>query len=99
MSAPEHDETDSARMSRMVTEAVAAGIKQAASDPELWAVALVAMRKRAAASTGNLILDAGVGLLKRAAWWIVIALGLYSVGGFGAIAAMFKAYAAAGGKP
>jgi hypothetical protein len=96
MSAPESEDKQLEHMRLVVAEAVAAGIKQAASDPDLWAVALVAMRRRAATSTGNLILDAGTALLKRAAWWVVIALGLYYVGGFTAIAAVMKAYASSG---
>lgn len=83
-------------MRLIVAEAVAAGIKQAASDPELWADALTAMRTRAAASTGNLVLGAVAGLARRVAWVAVIGAGLYALGGWSAIGAAFKAWTAAG---
>lgn len=86
----EHD--SHAAMRHAVAEAVAEGIKAAASDPELWALALKAMQERAAASTGNFVLEAFGQLWRRLMWVAIITLGLYALGGPGAIVAAIKAY-------
>jgi len=92
-----HDHTDEAHaaMRQAVAEAVAKGIKDAASDPELWAAALDAMKRRAAGATGNMVLETVVSLMKRAAWLAVLVAGLYALGGGPAVTAAVKAYWAA----
>lgn len=81
---------DETELHRIVSEAVADGIKQALSDPALWSDALNAMRKRAATGTGNLILDVLWGVTKRVALFIALALGLYWFGGIPALVAVGK---------
>lgn len=71
-------------------KAVARGIKAAVSDPEMWAAATKAMQEKAQTEAGGWLLGGLRAALSKAAWIITIGLGVYLVGGWSALAALFK---------
>ncbi len=73
-----------------LTAAVTSGIRAAVSDPALWAAAMAAIQTKAASETGGWLLGGLRTALSKAAWVFVIGLGVYLVGGWGAIVALVK---------
>jgi len=73
-----------------VQAAVAKGIKDAVSDPALWAAAAVAMQSHAKQEAGGWLLGMLRGLLSKALFFALLGLAVYSVGGWAALAALFK---------
>jgi hypothetical protein len=71
-------------------KAVADGIKAAVSDPEMWAAAMKAMQSKAQTEAGGWLLSGIKAALSKAAWVMAIGLGVYLVGGWSALAALFK---------
>jgi hypothetical protein len=74
----------------LIEEAVAEGIRRAVSDPRTWEAAGAAMREQAHSAAGGWILGGVATLLKRVAWVVVIVSGVYALGGWAAVAALFK---------
>lgn len=70
---------------------VAAGIRDAVSDPETWAVAFDAFNKYAQSRTGKIFLGGLWAMLRRLIFIGLVVAGVYAVGGLPAIIALFKA--------
>lgn len=70
---------------------VAAGIRDAVSDPETWAVAFDAFNKYAQSRTGKIFLGGLWTVLRKLVFVGLILAGVYAIGGFPAILALFKA--------
>lgn len=77
-------------MEHAITEAVAAGIRQAVSDPGMWDAAGKAMREQAQSAAGGWLIGGLRALATRAAWIVVIFAGVYALGGWGAVVALVK---------
>ena len=75
----------------VIEVAVAAGIRTAVSDPELWAAAGKAMREQAQTAAGGLVLSGIRAAANRAAWILLLVLAIYSVGGWQAVVSWLKA--------
>lgn len=73
-----------------VEDAVARGIHRAVSDPEMWAAAAQAMQNKAKAEAGGWLLGGLRAAASKTAWFLVIGLGIYLVGGWSALVAAFK---------
>lgn len=78
-----------------IEDAVAAGIRQAAADPALWAAAGAAMRAQAQSAAGGWLLGGLRAMATRAAWAVAILAGVYALGGWGAVVALLKGQGAA----
>lgn len=76
-----------------MAKAVASGIKAAVSDPEMWAAATKALQEKAQAEAGGWLLGGLKAAASKVAWVVTIALGVYLVGGWSALAAFFKSSA------
>lgn len=74
----------------LIEEAVAEGIRRAVSDPRTWEAAGMAMREQAQSAAGGWVLGGVVKLMKRTAWVVIIVSGVYALGGWAAVAALFK---------
>lgn len=74
-----------------IEDAVAAGIRRAVSDPELWDAAGAAMRMHAQSAAGGWFLGGMIAVLRKAAWVVVVVMGIYLIGGWGAVVAFLKA--------
>lgn len=73
-----------------LSKAVRDGIRAAVSDPEMWAAATAAIQSKAAAEAGGWLFGGLRTILSRIAWVCVIGMGVYLVGGWGALAALVK---------
>jgi hypothetical protein len=73
-----------------VSAAVADGIRTAVSDPNLWASAVVAMQTHAKAEAGGWLIGMVKAALSKALLFGVVGLAVYSIGGWAALAALFK---------
>lgn len=72
---------------------VAAGIRDALSDPDTWEVAFEAFNKYAQSRTGKMLLG-GIGVVFRRLVFVgLILAGVYAIGGLPAIIALFKSQA------
>lgn len=83
-------------MAMIMRDAVADGIRAAVSDPKLWTAAGEAMQQRAASATGGWLIGGARAAISRLGWLVFIGLGIYMVGGWGALAAAWKALTAGG---
>lgn len=81
---------DAERQRDLVRDAVAEGIRIAVSDPRLWSDALAAMQAHAQQQAGGWLLGWVKALISKALLFVVIGLGVYALGGWGALAAFFK---------
>lgn len=70
---------------------VAAGIKDAVSDPDTWAIAFDAFNKYAQSQTGRIFLGGVWTVLRKLAFIGMIVVGVYAIGGIPAVVALFKA--------
>lgn len=88
-------DTDAARNEALtvdvIGEAVSEGIRIAVSDPDVWAAALEAMQMHAKAEAGGWLFGGIKALISKLAWILVIGTGVYLVGGWAALVALFKA--------
>lgn len=73
-----------------LSAAVRDGIRAAVSDPQMWAAAMAAIQNKASVEAGGWLFGGLRTILSRAAWVVVIGMGVYLVGGWGALAAMVK---------
>ena len=74
----------------VIKHAVADGIKTALSDPQMWAAAMRAMQHHAQTEAGGWLFGGLKAVISRAAWVVVIGMGIYLIGGWSALAAFFK---------
>lgn len=74
----------------IIKTAVADGIKTALSDPAMWAAAMRAMQHHAQTEAGGWLFGGLKALASRIAWFLVIGLGIYLIGGWSALVAFFK---------
>jgi len=70
--------------------AVRDGIVAAASDPEVWSVAIGTLRQQAQSEAGGWLFGGLAAFFSKLAWVLVIGLGIYLVGGWSALAAFLK---------
>ena len=77
-------------LEQAITEAVAAGIRQAVSDPAMWDAAGKAMREQAQSAAGGWLIGGVRALITRLAWVVAILVGVYLLGGWGAVVALVK---------
>lgn len=74
----------------VIKHAVADGIKAAVSDPQMWAAAMSAMQAHAEKQAGGWLLGGLRTLASKAAMFIAIGVGVYWLGGWSALVALFK---------
>lgn len=74
-----------------IRDAVAAGIREAVSDPDLWAAAGKAIRVHAQAEAGSWLFGGLRAAASRVTWIVIIATGIYMLGGWAAVVTFFKA--------
>lgn len=79
----------------MLRAAVRDGIVSAASSPEVWAVALAALRDQMHVGAGSWLFGGIQAFFSRLAWIFLIGLGIYLIGGWSALLAFIKTGAAA----
>ncbi len=70
--------------------AVAAGIREAATDPALWSAVLTAVRTQAKQEAGGWLFSGVKEVLNRVLWLLVLGFGVYLLGGWSALVALFK---------
>lgn len=70
--------------------AVASGIREAATDPELWASIMTAVRTQAQQEAGGWLLGGIKAVFNRLALLVVVGMGVYLLGGWSALVAIFK---------
>lgn len=90
---------DRDEMAKVMAEAVRAGIQAAVADPKLWADAGKAMQAQAEQATGGWLLESIKALFSKAGLIVMAAVGIYMVGGWGALLAALKAIAPGGHSP
>lgn len=73
-----------------ISQAVHDGIVAAASDPDVWSRAVDALQTQAARQAGGWLFGGLKAMLSRLAWVMIIGVGLYMLGGWGALVAFFK---------
>lgn len=78
-----------------IQQAVAEGIRQAVSDPAVWEAAGQAMHRQATQAAGGWLLGGVGAVARRIGWVLLIAWGVYSLGGWTALVAFIKANAGA----
>jgi hypothetical protein len=94
-----HDEElDTMRkmMCAQVSDAIEQGIMRAVSNPQLWAQAGMAIQAQAKQRAGGWLLGGIAAIFSRVGWVIMAIIAVYSLGGFPALIAMLKAWAAGG---
>lgn len=70
--------------------AVRDGIVAAASDPEVWSVAIGTLRQQAQAEAGGWLFGGLKAFLSKLAWIAVVVVAIYLVGGWSAVVAFLK---------
>lgn len=70
--------------------AVRAGIVAAASDPDVWAVAITTLRSQMHHEAGSWLFGGVRAFFSRVAWVCLIGLGVYLIGGWSALMALVK---------
>lgn len=71
--------------------AVADGIREAMRDPQLWASVLAALQLHAQSQAGGWLFGGLRAVLSKVAWLLTIGMAVYLVGGWSALASLFKA--------
>lgn len=71
-------------------EAVAQGIREAVSDPELWAQMLKAVQAHAQQEAGGWLFGGIKAALSKIAWVVVLGTGIYLLGGWTGLVAFLK---------
>jgi hypothetical protein len=100
---PEREELahimDRDEMARVMAEAVRAGIQAAVADPALWTAAGKAMQAHAERTTGGWLLGTMKALFSKVGLIVMAGIGIYMVGGWGALLTALKALAPGGHPP
>lgn len=71
-------------------EAVAQGIREAVSDPELWTQMLKAVQAHAQQEAGGWLFGGIKAALSKIAWVVVLGTGIYLLGGWTGLGAFLK---------
>ncbi len=71
-------------------DAVAQGIREAVSDPELWTQMLKAVQAHAQQEAGGWLFGGIKAALSKATWLLVIGTGIYMLGGWTGLVAFIK---------
>lgn len=71
-------------------EAVAAGIREAVSDPELWSQMLKAVQQHAQQEAGGWLFGGIKAALSKLSWFVVIGVAVYLLGGWTGLVAVLK---------
>ena len=71
-------------------EAVAQGIREAVSDPELWTQMLKAVQAHAQQEAGGWLFGGIKAALSKIAWVVVLGTGIYLLGGWAGLVAFLK---------
>ncbi len=74
----------------VVRSAVSEGIRDAWADPGFWDAAIKAFQARAQVEAGGWLLGSLKTVVSRAAWLVVVGLGVYLLGGWSALISLFK---------
>lgn len=74
----------------LVRDAVGDAIRDAAADPALWSSIMLAIQSRAKEEAGGWLFGGLKAIFSRLAWVLVIGGGVYALGGWTALAALFK---------
>lgn len=74
-----------------LSHAVAEGTRRALADPETWAEAMKGIQKAAQQEAGGWLFGGIRAFISKAAWVVLIGLGVYLLGGWAALAAFLKA--------
>lgn len=82
---------DKEAMAATMQEAVANGIKAAVADPAFWNAAGAAMQQRAESSAAGWLLGTIRAAFSKVGMGILLLLGLYLIGGWGALISGIKA--------
>jgi hypothetical protein len=86
------DDTDDQPVTvEAMRKAVAQGIHDAVSNPELWAAAVAAMQAKAKTEAGGWLIGSVKAAISKLAWLLMIGLGVYLIGGWTALVSLFKA--------
>lgn len=77
-----------------IAEGVTIGLSQTAMDEDLFDTIVertaAAFRRSATQASGQIVIDGLSGLLKRAAWFAVLGILVYALGGWSGLATLFK---------
>lgn len=76
-----------------LAEAVRAGLHAAAADPQLWIAVSEAIGQRARSEAGGWLFGRLRAFASRMIWFLIIGSAVYMVGGWSALAALFKSHA------
>lgn len=90
---------DREEMATVMSEAVRSGIQAAVADPALWTAAGKAMQAQAEQATGGWLLGSVKALFSKVGLVLMAGLGIYMVGGWGALLTALKAIAPGGHTP
>lgn len=71
-------------------DAVAQGIREAVSDPELWTQMLKAVQAHAQQEAGGWLFGGIKAAISKATWLLVIGTGIYMLGGWTGLVAFIK---------
>jgi hypothetical protein len=79
-----------------IAEGVTIGLSQTAMDEDLFDSIVertaAAFRRSATQASGRIVVDGVTGLAKRAAWFAVLGILVYALGGWTGLAALFKTF-------
>lgn len=73
-----------------IRQAVAAGIREAASDPKLWSDISRAIRVQAQQEAGGWLFGGVRAAFSKVFWITFVGIGVYLLGGWSAVVALFK---------
>lgn len=85
--------SDRAITPEQLAEAVRAGLHAAAADPQLWIAVSEAIGQRARSEAGGWLFGRLRAFASRMIWFLIIGSAVYMVGGWSALAALFKSHA------
>lgn len=84
-------------MPELIGRAIHEANMRTVSDPAFWAAAGEALRNQARDHAGNFVLDGLRSALRKLGWLLLIVGGVYLIGGWSALAALWKSAIAARG--
>lgn len=76
-----------------IAKAVEDGIMRAASNPDLWAAASLAIQSQAKARAGGWLFSGIGAVFSKLGWFIMFGIAVYTLGGWTAVVSIFKAWA------
>lgn len=85
-------ELNDEHVTEAIRKGVATGLAMALERPETWKAAAKGMRAAAEKEAGSLLLKWMVSALKKGVFFTVAGLVVYSIGGWSALVALWKAY-------